>query len=212
MPTLYKVERGDCIGSIAAHYGFLPETIWNDPSNMGLRQMRGKQHILFEGDQVLIPDRRVGERQCPTNKCHRFVLRSAMHKLRIALLDESNQPRSGVVYVVQIDGKLNEGKTGADGVIELRIPANANKGILTLGEDYPKEEYDLHLGHLDPVTELCGVKMRLNNLGFYSGDPDQPHDDITRRAICSFQDVHKLPVTGEIDDVLRSQLVSEHGS
>ena len=43
------------------------------------------------------------------------------------------------------------------------------------------------VGDLDPVDEVCGQAGRLNNLGYFSGDVNQPDPDDFQSAVEEFQ-------------------------
>ena len=76
MPIKYKVVQSDCIDSISFNYGFMPDTIWNHPTNAELKQKRQNPNILFPGDVVVIPDKTVKEELGTTEQRHRFRRRS----------------------------------------------------------------------------------------------------------------------------------------
>jgi hypothetical protein len=55
----YTAGDDDCILSLAAWYGFLWQTIWNHPQNSDLHKLRKHPNVLFAGDRVFIPYRRL---------------------------------------------------------------------------------------------------------------------------------------------------------
>jgi hypothetical protein len=124
-----------------------------------------------------------------------------------------DRPRANIPFILDIDGKITNGKTDGDGRIECSIPPNARRGTLILEPGTPKETIiPLQLGHLDPVTEIRGVKNRLINLGFDCGDCT---DDVTPQftlAVSAFQEKHRLRVTGQVDQRTRDKLREAHGS
>ncbi len=123
------------------------------------------------------------------------------------------RPRGDVPYVLKIDGQLIEGRTDADGFVECDIPPDAKKGKLILEPGTPDElELPVRLGHLDPITEVSGVKERLANLGFECGDPDDSLSPELVAAVKTFQEDHGLTVTGEIDGETRDKLEEVHGA
>jgi hypothetical protein len=119
------------------------------------------------------------------------------------------KPRSNQQYVLVIDGKMQQGSTDGDGVIDIPIPPGAQSGNLTVGPD--KFSVDVALGALDPVDLLSGVQARLNNLGYPCGTPDGELNDLTKNALQYFQKDYGLPITGDIDDATRSKLKDLHG-
>jgi peptidoglycan hydrolase-like protein with peptidoglycan-binding domain len=64
----------------------------------------------------------------------------------------------------------------------------------------------IRFGGLDPESELIGVQKRLNNLGYYCGDPDGTMNDSTREALRAFQLRFSLPQTGVADDATKELL------
>ena len=96
------------------------------------------------------------------------------------------------------------------GLVECSISPLAQQGVLMLGEGEEKIEYVLRLGYLNPVSELTGVKQRLRNLGFYSGQIDSDLNEETVAAIRAFQSVQKLEPTGELNQATTNKLRDLH--
>jgi hypothetical protein len=161
----YEVQQGDCISSLAAEYGFPPETIWNHAKNSALKQKRKDPNVLSPGDIVFIPEKEMKEVAAATEQRHKFMLKAAPAKLRIRLL-MNDKPRSNKKYALLVDGRRLEGTTDGQGWIVQPIPPNAREGTLLLPDT--EEEYPLQLGNLDPVDEPSGALARLRNLGFTS--------------------------------------------
>ena len=69
----YSVCQGDCLTSIADQHGFYWKTLWD--RNSALKALRKNPNVLFEGDIVRIPEKELKERDCATEKRHRFVKR-----------------------------------------------------------------------------------------------------------------------------------------
>jgi N-acetylmuramoyl-L-alanine amidase len=130
--------------------------------------------------------------------------------LKIGFLDVDGEPRSGLPYVLEIDGELLEGTTDGDGVLSERIPPDAERGRLTLGTGDDQEVMELRLGHLEPVTEVTGIQARLNGLGYNCGDEDGVMNESTRMALAQFQDDYGLEATSEPDDETLELLEKEH--
>ena len=102
----YAVKDGDCILSISKDFGFFWQTIWNDSRNASLKALRKDPNVLLAGDSVYIPDKQIKQVACPTDALHKFVRKGVPAMLRLQLLDRQHQPRTGLNYVLNIDGAL----------------------------------------------------------------------------------------------------------
>jgi N-acetylmuramoyl-L-alanine amidase len=209
MPESYKARQGDCLSNIAAERGFYWETLWQHPDNAELKKQRGDPNILLPGDLVQVPDKQVRRESVAAEQRHRFRRRGVPASIRIVLQGKDGKPFGDMRYLLNIDGRNSEGKTGSDGVVELFVPANARAGTLRvpdLGLSMP-----LQLGGLDPITTIAGVQKRLTNLGYAcgaSGTLDEP----TRGALQAFQTAQGLNATGEPDQSTQDKLKQVHGS
>jgi hypothetical protein len=204
------VEQGECLSSIALQYGFMPDTIWNDPANAQLKFLRKDPNILYPGDEIEIPEREPWEGPRPTDARHKFRLKGRPEILRVRLLDEFDKPRANLRYEVIIDGRRRQGTTNQDGELKEPIPPAAQMAKFFLGEE--KEELLVNLGYLDPITEVSGVQARLANLGYDCGPPDGELGPRTREAIKEFQTQHEIEPTGEPDEDTRKKLKEIYGS
>lgn len=206
MPTL-TVSPGDSIPSIAKDNGFFWETIWNHPKNAALKAKRKDPNLLFEGDEVWVPELELREESRGTNACHKFKLKGQQVKFKLKLL-MMGEPRAGEQYSLVVDGTLYSGTTGGDGLLEHVLPANAKEGKLLLRGG--KEEYPVRIGHLDPMDEIAGVQQRLNNLGFNGGAEDGQMNDALQAALKAFQLQRGLQPTGELDAATKAKLEEAH--
>jgi hypothetical protein len=220
----YTVQQGDCMSSIAYENGFLWKTLWNLPENAALKAKRKNPNVLLAGDIVYIPDLRVKQEPRPTDAQHQFVKLGVPEKLNMKLLDKNHKPRPNVDYILVVDGVLRKGKTDGSGRITEPIPPNAKKGKLTFaappdvdatGKPIPSKPKNqvmtLQLGHLNPISEVSGLKARLANLGFYNGPIDENLDDIAKAAIGAFQARQGIRVTSAADAATQQQLQGLHG-
>lgn len=208
MPTRHVVRRGDCLNSIADTYGFFPRTIWDHADNAELAKKR-EPGVLLDGDIVIVPDKRDGEAECETAKRHRFRRRGVPALLRVEVRDD-DIPRKNEPFVIDIDGNKIEGTTDENGLVAVPLPPRARRAVLTVGKGADATEYELALGHLDPIDTITGVQARLDNLGF-SCDVTGTMDDGTVNAIRLFQEHFKHPsVSGELDDLTRQKLLELH--
>jgi N-acetylmuramoyl-L-alanine amidase len=208
MPQDYEVEQGDCISSIAYDNGFFWETIWNHPNNADLKNLRKDANALLPGDVVYIPDLEQNEVPGATEQQHKFRLKGVPAGLIIRLMDPDG-PRAGLSYKLIIDGIVTSGQTDANGTITASISPSAREGTLIVGDE--GEEYDLDLGYIDPVEEICGMQERLANLGFYSGDSTGVNDEDTQNAIKAFQLAYNLTQSGDPDASTQAKLKDVYG-
>jgi len=208
MPKSYRVAKRECISSIADEHGFFPDTLWNHPQNARLKQRRKDPNVLFEGDEVYIPDKALGTESGSTGQRHRFRKRGVPAKFVLQLL-EYGEPRANLDYTLRIDsGESFCGTTDGEGVLECSIPPDARKGILIIDA---VEEYELALGKLDPVTEESGFAARLENLGFLSDAADLSQGEL-EEATRAFQKEHEVDETGKPDSQTMERLREIYGS
>lgn len=214
---LHTVEPGDCVESLAARHGLMWKTIWDHPRNARLKRQRKDPLIIQPGDRLFIPARRERTESRPTEQRHRFKRKGVPSRFRLRLLREG-RPRADLPFTLTIDGVVHEGKTDAEGWLEVPIPPDAREGELRLTPGDPKdpgglleERIPVRLGGLDPVESTTGLQHRLENLGFACGAPGEL-DEETRAAVAAFQAWQEIEATGEPDGATRQALVDAHGS
>lgn len=207
MTKKLTVRKGDGITRIAFKYGHFPETIWNDPANAELKQGRSHMDVLLAGDKVVVPDLRMNSIAGATDMRHRFKRKGVPAKFRLQLF-VGEEPRANEHYRIDIDGKLKEGTTDGEGVLEEIVSPGALKALLIIGEE--EARYELTFGHLDPPTELSGLQNRLANLGYDVGSADGVMGKRCKAALEEFQQVAGLEVTGEADQATVDELVRVH--
>lgn len=220
MPKKHTVKPGDCISSIAFMYGLFADTIWNHQNNAELKQKRKDPNVLLPDDVVFIPDLRQGEHQADTGQRHRFKRKGVPAMFSLRLLDGENKPRANVAYRLEIDDSSTEGKTDANGVLEMHIPPNTRTGKLIIDETF--EEYELSFGELSPISEEIGVRQRLKNLKYLKPNAGQEE---FKAAVIRFKIDHcglKIPDDGvdeatyeqyaKVDKKMRDKLIEIHGS
>lgn len=202
----HVVRAGDCLTSIAYENGFFWQKLWAHPENAELREKRKDPCSLAPGDVVRIPGRK--EKTCDreVDKRHVFRLKGVPSRIRLQFLDVEGKPRGGEPYELEIDGTtvVSGATTDAEGWIDHPISPVAAVGRLILLRT--REEFRLSLGHLRPIEELIGVKMRLANLGYYDGPLDDREDDDFGAALLRFQIEHDLEATGELDQPTRDAI------
>ncbi len=203
----YVALPGDCMASIAVDHGHFWETIWNDPGNSELQEVRKDPYVLLPGDRVTVPDKRRKDEQIAPEMRHRFVRRGAPENL-IVIYKVEGEPRDNQAYVLDIDGEKFEGTTAPDGRVEVFIPPDATRGKIVFTES--GDRYLLDLGKLDPITELIGIQERLANLGYFHGSHDGEMSDALRQATRVFQKANDMETTGEVDEATREKIREKH--
>jgi hypothetical protein len=206
------VVQGECISSIAFDNGFSPETLWNHPSNAELRAKRKNPNVLLPNDVVHVPDLREKTVDCATGQLHKFRLKSVPSTLDIRFA-VGKKPRSGLSYVLTVDGTVREGTTDDNGRVKEWVMPNAQSVTLELdpGDGGPKETYEILTRQLDPVEEVSGQQARLKNLGYFAGEITGTMDDATISALQLFQDKEGLPLSDEADAATCDALLRAHG-
>jgi N-acetylmuramoyl-L-alanine amidase len=207
----HVVEQGECISSIAADAGFAPDTIWNHPENAQLKNQRKDRNILYPGDVVFVPDKEIRYEPRATGARHQFVRKGVPEFLSLRFMNEE-EPRAGEEYLLKIDDTRISGKLDSTGSLQVPIPPGSRSATLILGDPTRGEQYQLSLGHLDPVKEISGVEGRLYNLGYLKTPPTGEESPELADAVKMFQQDNKLPADKGLDDSTRQKLVEIHGS
>jgi N-acetylmuramoyl-L-alanine amidase len=213
MPIRHIVTQGEDVGSIAAEQGYALDTIWNDPGNRKLRDLRGSPFVLKPGDVIVIPDLRPRTESVATGATQRFIRHGLASLLQVVLRDTVGKPREKVAWELSVDGAQPiTGTTGADGLVKTRIAPNAKKAVLTLRGARAPERHELDFCFLDPVQEIAGVQARLANLGYYQGPIDGASNAELEAALLTYQREWGLEPTGKSNAATERKLVELHGS
>jgi N-acetylmuramoyl-L-alanine amidase len=210
MAKTYTVKQGDHLPGIAEENGFQNYRIlWDHPQNADLKKKRENPNILLAGDQVFIPDPETREESRSTNQKHKFQVDNEILRLRLTLEDLYEKPIAGVPCDLMIEGEIHKLTSNGQGLVELEIPHKAKSGFLVLHSDetpFQEVPIPVKIGHLDPIDTISGQKARLNNLGYFAGDPDSGEDDDFRSAVEEFQCDHSLTVDGKCGANTQSRL------
>jgi len=211
----YTVQQGDHLAKIAKAFGFSDwQTIWKQPNNADMKNKRKNPNVLYPGDTLYIPDRQLREESSSTDKKHSFVKKNSDLKLRLTLHDQYEKPIANASCNLILGAKSDTVTTDGSGKIEIDIQPDDHEGILIIQD--PETPFDstpisYKIGELDPVEETSGQVARLNNLGYFAGDIDQPDDASVQSAVEEFQCDHKLTVDGDCGPITQSKLKEVHG-
>ncbi len=206
-----QVKQGDCLASIADQHGFFWEQLWNHQQNSDLKEKRKNPNVLLPGDKVFIPDLDPFIVSCPTGQAHKFMVKGVPEELNLQMKIDG-LPVKNTDYILELDGQEIAGTTDGEGRIVQSIMPSTKSARVVLGEGEDRLEYNLNLGHLDPIDEVSGVQARLDNLGFGLGKTDGELGQNTAAALKSFQEAHDLDPSGELDQATKDALLKEHES
>ncbi len=198
-----KVGQGETTSSLAKKNGFFWKTIWEHGENSDLRSKRKDPNVLYSSDDIFIPERELKKVSKGTEQEHVFKRKGEPTKIKMQLL-ELGKPRANEDYVLEVAGKLVNGKTDGDGKLEHFIPGDAKSGKLIFKAG--KEVHGLRLGSLDPLDVVDGVQQRLDNLGFKVGGEKGKLGTKTKAALKKFQAEYELDQSGDADDATKAKL------
>jgi hypothetical protein len=220
MGKTVTVQAGDTLLSIAQAQGIFDwQRIWNHSQNRSLREQRSNPQVLYQGDQVYVPDKTefFKQVQVAVDQIHTFRAKKPACHFSVFLKDERGRPYAGHKYHLKLGDQVHQGMTGDDGLVCHPISPAVKTGELTLwrSRNNPQDAYTwvLQVGHLNPVDTVSGVKQRLKNLGYQVGPLDENLDAVTTSAIANFQrHMGQSRATGELNDATRKSLVSLHNT
>ena len=198
-----EVNQGDCLSSLAARHGVPWQAIWDHPDNADLKARRQDPNALLPGDVVVVPDLQLKQESGGTDTRHRFKRKGGSPRLRVRLL-KGGQARANEKFRLVIDGAWQEGTTGPDGMLEVKVPPAAQSGAIHIGPSNSQEIYHFKLGHLDPIDTDSGVRQRLTCLGFAVGEDPSG-------AVRAFQTAAGLAETGQADSATQAKLKERFG-
>lgn len=205
----HTVVSGEYLSLIAQRHGLTWMRLWEAPENAALRDARKSPNILYPGDSVYVPVKEPGEESGSTGQKHRFRVKGTPQRIRLRIRDDFGNPVPDLAYSLQIPGcDPIEGTTGGDGLLEERVPVDAQRAELLFTEIGTSRV--LEIGNLEPISTNKGVQQRLRNLGFDPGPIDGIVGPLTRSAISRFQSWAGLPVSGNLDQETRDRLEEEH--
>jgi N-acetylmuramoyl-L-alanine amidase len=216
MPKVHVVKQGECLSAIAARHGYSDyKAIYEDAANEAFRKKRPNPHVLFPGDELVLPERPVQSLEVATGAVHRFRVNRPRRTrtLQLKLQDSAGEALGDMPWRLELGGELEPlaGTSDAAGMLTAELPAHLTEVMLYLGRLGRR----LQLGALNPLRDtadggITGVQARLRNLGYATGPVDGACGPRTQAAIRAFQRDRGLAETGELDDGLLSALERQH--
>jgi peptidoglycan hydrolase-like protein with peptidoglycan-binding domain len=163
--------------------------------------------VLLPGDELFIPDKEYKKISRDTGKTHKFKIKDQSVMLRLVLRDLNSEPIRSMLCKLEVEGKVYQLTTNANGMIEQLIPKTAQNGNVS----FSNFVIPLKIGHLDPPEEISGWRARLNNLGYNAGKSEAPNDRLFKSAIEEFQIDYGLTVDGVCGPQTQAKLKETHG-
>ena len=201
---LHQVQPGECLLSLAATHGLTLERL--AAANPELCSQRVHAGILLPGDVVCIPPREIKHEACATGARHRFRRRSVRAEIRVQIVDRG-RPRRNERYELIVDGVPVAGlgyggdapETDDHGFLRCEIPPTAQRVVVLVGDS--RDEYELRLGHLNPIDSVTGLHGRLANLGTYSKRIKASYGEHSRDALARVLDTDPADLPEHFDDL-----------
>lgn len=207
----HTVSQGDTVRKIARQHGVTERAIVSAPENATLFDTR-RPNVLFEGDEVFVPDDDPKTVELPCDRVHTLIYRPRTQRVSLQFR-RGGVPRAREPVTWSVDGgEDSEARLDDAGWLHVDAPDDGKQlRVVLLPETDFEEERTFTLGHLDPSAETRGLQQRLNNIGFWCGAEDGDAAEYTVAALEAFQAAHGLPVTGERDEATQRALDGAHG-
>ncbi|MBW2525496.1 MAG: peptidoglycan-binding protein [Deltaproteobacteria bacterium] len=211
----YVIKHGDYLTKLAHLLGFDAQTVWNDPKNADLKELRADPTMLQAGDVLFVPDEPRKRLPLEHEADNSYVATVPKISVSVVVADD-DEPVADEPYVVEGLGDDEERTTDGQGTVSFEAPVHVREVTVRFKER--ELAFRIGVGELDPIDTASGVRMRLTQLGYYGAtlageDAYVERDDAQlAAAIGAFQTAQSLPVTGELDDATRDALLEVHGS
>jgi hypothetical protein len=203
------IKQGEHVSRVADEHGFHSyRALWDHGENQALKQLRRNPNVLFPGDTLFVPERQEGLEAGATEQRHRFQLHATPLILRLVLRTIDGEPIRNTACELLLNLQRIPLVTNNDGMIEHEIPKRGEE--VKVFVPTRELEFDLKIGHLDPIEEVSGEQARLDNLGYFAGYSPQDTKQLLW-AVEEFQCEHDLPVTGVYDAATKAKLEKDYG-
>jgi hypothetical protein len=185
----YVIKQGDYLAALAHQLGFDADTVWNDPSNAQLQQLRPNPNILFPGDVLQIPDppaQPVAGTSLTPGSSNSFVSDAPTVTISVTFAGGDPTTYASKAYTIQELAGLTGLTTDGSGLVTFQALVTLQVATITFTES--GESRQLSIGGTDPINTLSGIFKRLQNLGFIDPDADLDASDLSvlRSALYHF--------------------------
>ena len=215
MPSTHVVVQGEHLSSIADQYGFTDYAVlWNDANNATLKQQRVNPNVLLAGDNVYIPDKQAKDESGATTQRHIFNLKQTPLMLRIIFEDAYEKPVANAPVTLYLGSDKTSLTSDGTGKFQQQITPTTTAGTVVLGTadtPFQDEQLQIGVGELDPIDSLSGQAARLNNLGYFAGNPATADDAQFESAVEEFQCDQSIPVDGDPGPQTQAKLKQVYG-
>ncbi len=210
----YVVKQGDYLRRLAHERGFQPDVVWEHAANKDLRERRDNPEILAPGDILYVPAPDALAHPIEPASVNRYRAKRERAPVNLKLMNGTAPLANARCRVIGAAAAPIDASTDGDGMLSLEAPLHVPSLRLEFAD--AGLTFTVKLGHIDPITEVSGVRQRLTNLGFAGLDGDDFDDGWDDpRVIYSlkvFQREQGLDVTGEMSDATRDALRRLHGA
>jgi N-acetylmuramoyl-L-alanine amidase len=163
----HVVRQGECLSSIAAHYGLTSwKAIYDYPPNAAMKQARPNPNLIYPGDTFEIPAIAPKTAPAKTGKAD-FKVKVPKVKLMLRLRDVHGAPIKAAKYKLQVEATAVEGVTDGQGALAQPLQPRAKLAMLEVelppppaaapppadGLDLPKETFAVADEPVDTFAE-----------------------------------------------------------
>jgi hypothetical protein len=160
----YVIRQGDFLAKLAYRFGFDADSVWNDPMNAQLRQLRPDPNLLWPTDVLYIPDpsgKTPPMQSLSVGSTNTFVADVPTATITLKFADPSFASQA---FTIQELPELTGQTSKPDGTVSFPAPVTLDTATLVFTDS--GATFACNLGHLDPIDTLSGVFQRLQHLGF----------------------------------------------
>jgi N-acetylmuramoyl-L-alanine amidase len=206
----HVVRSGEHASGLAYARGTTVADVWAHPKNAELRKKRSNPDVLAPGDVIWLPEKPDPKwRPVQVGSSNKFVASVPKQTVKVKICGDDGKPLAGATYKVDDGGAVAPpAQTDGDGTATFDVAVHTRSVVLRLPDH--KLAIPVHVGGLDPLSEVSGAIGRLRNLGYCHQHEMATEGgrlaEYVRFAVAWFQRDQGLSVTGEVDGPTRDKL------